>query len=488
MNQENASNLSEVTEAAAAAAPDHNGFSRRFETRPEFELWGSLVPAVVNASGIRERLVDDLKVFRIADVFAGGEEIFIGFGLPNAYLVTPDGKGGYQKFAGKSLKRAPSRIEDTRGWVQSGILIRFKNLPPEAAEKLRAAMVKHNNIKFWTCVNAILNVMESAGFTHVDGKPLSDRYMPYALMHHFMHGGIQFQGKTVEFDVVRTTSESLQRFATQVVKAEAMTFCRHADRAFAGKAKGNKALGYLYKGVHAPFGWFKGKSAKRPLSPEPVAPAMPKGVDYATDLNIRVAQTSMLVAFLRQFWGPHALFEATQTRVRPADYLPGVLKEFPQPKPSFVTRVKKRVLFSKTVIAGIRRLMAADYITLGNRSESDINDMVRTDSAKVRNRYNIVITDDAIILARINVKAKIVDWILSKHVLISGYNPFVRFAGECWKDEHGVWHLNRESGTYQPSLEQLRQALAYIRAVFPHWTVVADELEQAEPTFTGVTA
>ncbi len=52
-------------------------------------------------------------MFKIPEVFSGRDEIFIGFGRPNAYLVCPDGKGGYQKFAGKSLKRAPSVIEAT---------------------------------------------------------------------------------------------------------------------------------------------------------------------------------------------------------------------------------------------------------------------------------------------------------------------------------------------------------------------------------------
>ena len=120
--------------------PTSGGYTQRFERRPEFELWGSLVKDVVDAGGVRQRTVDDLKIFKISDVFAGNDEIFIGFGKPNAYLVVPDGQGGYQKFAGKSLRRAPSRIEDTRGFVQSGVLVRLKNLPQGAAEALRQAM------------------------------------------------------------------------------------------------------------------------------------------------------------------------------------------------------------------------------------------------------------------------------------------------------------------------------------------------------------
>jgi hypothetical protein len=137
--------------------------------------------------------------------------------------------------------------------------------------------------------------------------------------------------------------------------------------------------------------------------------------------------------------------------------------------------VKKAVLFSPLVVKGIRRLLACDYISIGNRLECDVYDMLRTHSQRARNIYNLVLTDEHIIIARISIRARIIDWILSKHVLMSGYHPAVRFAGEIWKDEHGVIHINRNSGTYQPTLEQLQSAAAFLRAVFPHLTVVIDE-------------
>lgn len=67
-----------------------------------------------------------------------------------------------------------------------------------------------------------------------------------------------------------------------------------------------------------------------------------------------------------------------------------------------------------------------------------------------------------------------VDWILTKHVLISNYNESVRFAGEIWKDRDGVIWVNRNSGTYQPNEEQLSQFVAYLSQVFPHVTFEAD--------------
>ncbi len=124
---------------------------------------------------------------------------------------------------------------------------------------------------------------------------------------------------------------------------------------------------------------------------------------------------------------------------------------------------------------GYSLVLACDYISIGNRLECDIYDMLRTHSALARNIYNLVLTDEHIIIARISIRVRIIDWILSKHVLMSGYHPAVLFAGEIWKDEHGVIHINRNSGTYQPSVEQLEKAAAFLRVVFPHLTVVIDE-------------
>ncbi len=454
--------------------PTSGGYTQRFERRPEFELWGSLVKDVVDAGGVRQRTVDDLKIFKISDVFAGNDEIFIGFGKPNAYLVVPDGQGGYQKFAGKSLRRAPSRIEDTRGFVQSGVLVRLKNLPQGAAEALRQAMLVHNNVKFWTCVNAILHVMSTAGFTSPT-KPLTKRYMPYSFMHDILHAGIMYEGKPVEFEIIRTTPEPLQRYASQVVRAELLTFCRHADRSLQGAAKKNRLAAFVYGLAAKPLSFVSADGKTKAAPKAPVAPALPDGIDYAGGIDVRVTGASMLVAFMRQFWGPHAFFEASQQRVDVNGFLQENLRPFPNPKPNLVTRLKKALLFSPLVVRGIRALLATEYLSVGERRECDIYDMLRTDSDKAPNKYNLVITDESISVARISVRAKVVDWILAKHVLMSGYHPRVRFAGEIWKDQEGVIHLNRNSGTYQPSEEQLQAAAAFLRAIFPNLKVVVDD-------------
>lgn len=455
-------------------------FARHFERRPEF-LFGSHVDEVIDASNIRERTIQDLRVFRISDLFAGANEIFLGFGLPNVYLTVPDGKGGYEKFAAKSLKRAPSVVEDTRNFVQSGIVLRFLNLPAHAAEKLRAAMRVHHGKKYWTCVNANLRVLEDAGFSS-GGRKLSSIYMPYALLSYLLANGIEFEGKPVEVEVIRTTQANMESYARQIIAAEFLTFCRHGQRMLDQRSQKSKGWKAVRAVVSAPAkvvggalgltGGLLGLNGKEPVISREVAPALPAGADYCKDFDVKLSIASSTGTVLRQFWGAHALFTGEQKRVEALDYFSKRLSPFPQARPNLVTRLKKRVLFSRAVIKLIHKFLAPSYASIGLKSERDVYDMLRTDSKKVSNKYNLVITTSKIILARITVRLNLIDWILSKHVLASGYDPNVVFAGEVWKDVDGAIHINGNSGTYQPGDEDVIAAGEFMRALFPHLTIV----------------
>jgi hypothetical protein len=87
--------------------------------------------------------------------------------------------------------------------------------------------------------------------------------------------------------------------------------------------------------------------------------------------------------------------------------------------------------------------------------------------------YNAIVTGTALRLARLENRNRkdnaAVNWVLAKHVLISGYDPDVRFAGECWVVDGPAGrtvHLNNNSGTYQPSPDQTRAAGRFIRQGF----------------------
>lgn len=460
---------------ANTTSQDFNGYTRHFERRADF-VFGDHIPGVVNAN-IRERTVADLRVFRIADVFAGNDEIFLGFGKPNAYLTVPDGEGGYVKFAGKSLKRAPSVKEDTRGWVQSGILVRMIGLPSHAAEKLRAAMDKHHGIKYWTCVNANLRVMEDAGFS-AGPRKLSSIYFPYSMAAYLLKHGLEFEGKPVKLEVVRTTTMDMEAYARSVIAAEFMTFCRHGERTLEAKAKVSRVWKAVAAVVHAPGRVYRTFVPAKPVDPLvcEVAPPLPADLAYEGGFQVKASMPSPIGIFLRQFIGAHTMTEGTQTRVDPLQYFHRKLRPFPQANPNFVTRMKKRLLFSRPMIKFLRWIMANRYVELGAVNERDIYDMLRTDSPKKRNVYNLVITNLRIIVVRTSVRMRIIDWVLSKHLLASGYLgtedddcvEYVLFAGETRKVVDGRIVLNGDSGTYQPTEEEVLAAGEFMSAVFPH--------------------
>jgi len=481
-------------EGATVAPPigsgSEHGFPQHFERRPDFMLGRDVVWDVVDASRVRERKVGDLMVVSIADVLSGANEVFLGFGVPNAFLVVPklaelgSQEQGYQKFAGKSLWREPSVIADTRGLVQSGVWIRFIDPPEEAIERLREAMIFYNGVRFGTCVLACMHVMERAGFTS-GAKPLTRHVFPYPLLASLTKNGLAFDGKPVKFEIIRTTPRELPSFSYGIRKATVLTPIRHVNR--------NKTYAAVKSFVTAPFRWFAGKkpeATKRVVAP--VAPALPDGVDYKNDLIVGVSKTTAFGALLRLVWGSHALFEVRQTRVNPKGYFTHALTPFPQANPSFVTRVKKKVLFTPFVIRTIRSILAPEYAVSGARSERDLYDMLRTHSEESPNKYNLVITSTRIVFARVNTDApkgtirswlfgwllrllrKISAWILSKHVLMSGYDPETFYACEAWKDVKGKLHLNRESGTFRPNEEEEEDAYAFVTAVFPNLPIVMD--------------
>ncbi|MCB0352339.1 MAG: hypothetical protein KDD64_02405 [Bdellovibrionales bacterium] len=443
-------------------------FSRHFERRPE-PLFGRIVEVTDCSTSVRDRAASDLRVVRISDFLAGNDHVFLGFGLPNAYLAFPappaSNEPHYEKFAAKSLRRAPSVVEDTKGWVQAGIHFLMRDLPEEAKQAIRVAAADHHGKKYWTCVNANARVLEDAGFTS-GGKPLRKIYFPVALLRTIEENGLFYRGQPVNVEVFRTSRTPVEDFGMAIVGAESKTLSRHSKRAIDKWLRGTK---------------LKWLTTKRKLSQKgavweerEIAPSLPEGVKYKDDLDVRVSVPSQRGFLVRMLWGPHHLFEVRQNRVAVSDFLPDKLRAYPQEKPSLATRLKKGLLFSPPVIRGIRRELCPRYFELGERDEAKIHRMLLTDSEKNPNKFNLFVTGEKIILSRLKVRFPKADWIMSKHVLVSGYDSDVRFAGEVWKDKDGVINVNGNSGTYQPTDEQLLKLVEYLQRVFPSLTFKAE--------------
>lgn len=458
---------------------EHYPYAKHFEKRAEHGLFGNLVQDVIDASTVDERQVQDLKVFAIKDVFADKNACFLGFGKPNVYLVVPSeeqtsesskgSKKAWQKYAAKSLWREPATIPDV-SLVQSGVLLYFEDLPEEAIVALRKAMKSLNGAKGITCVNLNMQVMERAGFTSGD-KPLSSMRLPYDLFHALTTNGLKFQGRPVKIQVIRVTPTPLHQYLREVIEAELSTFRRHGQRKLDMLAASNKFTGSIKELIDGQKKQLKkAKCASKRKGRAVIAPPLSKDVLYLNDIEVFVSKTSLTGGLFRQLWGAHTLFVAKQTRVKPSDYLPEVLTAFPQAKPNFATKVKKSLLFSPPVIWSLRKGLAPKYESIGLRSEVDIYDMMRTHSDDTSNVYNLVVTDEEIIIARISVGGKVVSWVFSKHVLLSGYSDKVRFAGEIYKGADGVFYISRNSGTYRPTEEELDGVIGYMSAVYPHLT------------------
>ncbi|MFI5345522.1 MAG: diacylglycerol/polyprenol kinase family protein [Elusimicrobiota bacterium] len=204
--------------------------------------------------------------------------------------------------------------------------------------------------------------------------------------------------------------------------------------------------------------------------------AVPDDAGY----QVQVSQPGKFGRILRHFWPAHTLFRVTKANVGIAAYLPATLTAFPQANPSLLTRIKKGFLFSPPVVRAIRSQLAHSYREFEARTAAEILALIQP-SSEPGSKYNIVIDGSGFNVMGLDHGAKVPDWILSKHVLMSGYSKDVRFAGEIWRDADGRILVSDNSGTYRPSAAQLDQAVAYLKAVFPGVEFVAAPVSQETP-------
>jgi hypothetical protein len=177
-------------------------------------------------------------------------------------------------------------------------------------------------------------------------------------------------------------------------------------------------------------------------------------------------------------YGEHPIFEARLDPARldidDAEFgmIHNELKPYPG-KLDTVSKLKRYVLFAKPVVRVIRKQMAADMESLGVLAGSTLVGMLQADSLDDPFMYNVVLTGESFKLSRLENRtdkdvAK-ANWVLAKHVLLAGYDPDVRYAGEAWAEDTPdgrVMHINNNSGTYKPTEAQTDEAARYLAAAF----------------------
>ncbi len=416
----------------------------------------------------RSKSEPDLKIFDLNQLFAKPTP-FLGFGIPNVFLGFPHGEG-VSKIAAKSLWRGDTHVVDTKGRVQSGVFLVFRDLDPEAI-RMRDIAQRREGSRQPTCVHENCVAMGEMGFT-IGGKPISDFYMPMPLLKAIVlnskngvstQDGLLFNGKPVAFDLVRTTPKRLENFRRAVDWAVKTTPIRHLRRRY---------------GEDIP--------EDEPTAPVRDITRYPLDGFSSDDLELTASQPSRFGKRVREIGGEHTLYRVRQRRVNVNDYLPTPLDPFPQKDPDFVTRLKKGVLFTREKVAKFVSHLAKEQPEFERRSDKDIFEMMETDSESSPNKYNLVVEGSDLLVMRTTGKdqfkglkrwiAKKLDWILSKHVLMANYSENVRFAGEVWKargaDGKVRIYVSNNSGTYKPTLAQLQKAVEYLQKIFPGVEIV----------------
>ncbi|ODT64132.1 hypothetical protein ABS71_13530 [bacterium SCN 62-11] len=486
------------TEMAAWANDSHNpqsGLACGSFLRPE-ALFNAKTQTVVctaksyaNPTGLEEVKVGKLQVVNMDQFMRGKNEVLIGFGKPNVFTLIPpaagSGKDAYNKLDAFMFYRKKTRVT-TASVAQSGVFLRPRNLPAEAVEIMRTAMQAQEGKRGISCAKTNATMLTESGFTS-GGKKLSGEFRPQRLFMHIIENGLEYKGQKVQFDVLNTTPGTIEEHFKAVLKKERSSPIRAIEKIFKKDEKSEGEMSAL-------------KTAKQLKATDNLEVPVLGGAP----IRIRNSRPAESMAGLRQYWGQHILWEALpdKSRVDVDSYLPEVLQDkFSMAKEkgqklSTVDKLKN-VAFSRPMVSKIRKRLAKHFDEMGEYQPGQIKAMIPVaDPGKPPIMFNVVIcgpkSESRVSITRIDGGKKAADWVLSKHVLISGYDPDVRFAGEIWAErftaadgsEQTRLHINNNSGTYKPSDEQVKNAAAYLRELFPGVEIVGHAMGEEPPKAT----
>jgi len=406
----------------------------------------------------------DIDVIDTENLFLK-DEVVIWVWRPNVFTLIPNktqdqwDSNEHIRYAAKSLYRAPSKIEDTKGRVQSSIFFILKNLSEENIERLRVSAQWYEWSTDITCVRSNMKVFHEAGFTLWNWESLESIVWPWECFEKIIEHGLSIDDERVEIENLKTSKRYLEQQVFQTKKSVMMTPIRHLKRWLTSK-------GVLRKDSTPKIQEVKVKA--------PSAPVMIHQDHHMSDITLTSANTPKISRHFRRLWWAHGVLWIDQDRVNIEDYLTEELKAYPQKKPSFATRLKKHVLYNKTVVGFLNSFIQKWHSDFPNKSEADLHTLFETHSEQRPCKYNVVSWKNGSKLMKIDIEKASVDWVLTKHVLISNYDPNIMFAGEVWKDVNGTVWVNRNSGTYAPSERQLDNFIKYLQAVFPNVDIRAD--------------
>lgn len=417
-----------------------------------------------------------LKTVMASHIFKPGT-LAINFGSPNVctFVTEQQSDGSIQttKVDAKSLRREAMHFHPTNGKIQSGVFLVPTNLPPEALERFKAAAIKLEGRKDFTCVNTNCRVLEEAGFS-IEGVKMDEIIFPNTLIEHLLFRHVFYTDSTgakhrVLFNIVNTTDQNLESYFKDVDTAVVGTRLRHSRRK-ADTEENQRARGAAAKAIVEIEKGRLAAAGKVETSEE----------DYMGTRRVTISVPSYLGRQIAKIWGRHTLYEVDLSDQREQIHAafkalsdlknePLKLIPFPNKHPSVATRLKRDIFFSGPMIRLIRRHMLGRVDAMDLHAQDIFSHLKSTD----KRRLNYALLDDKIVLAKIkpNEKTgkfskKTADWALSKHAILAGRKE-VFCSGEIWYDrDKNCFVLNHESGTYTPSIDRAQLVADMANAVF----------------------
>lgn len=399
----------------------------------------------------------DIDVISSSKLFKQ-DEVVLWIGKPNVFLLIPDDKGNHLRYAAKSCWRAESKLERTRWIIQSWVFFIIKNLSNDQIQKLRTSAKNREWEKNITCVNANARVLNDWWIKLWNWENLDDIILPVSIFRAIDKYWLKINDIILETETIKTTNLYLENQMFLVNKAVIFTFFRHAKR-FLSKFKSTNSD--------------KNKETEKSNNINFDENVISLKNDNVSDLNLKISNPSKIAVPLRLIWGAHTIFKLEQNRVDIDKFLPNKLAAYPQEKPSLFTIIKKKILFNKVVVWTINLFLQNWSSEFTGKSQTDLYNMFELNTDKNPCKYNIVASKTWVMLMKINIKNNLVDWVLSKHVLVSNYDESVRFAWEAWKDENWTIWISNDSGTYRPTKDDLDKFILYLKEIFPDVSIKA---------------